>query len=203
MKTLVTKFGNKDIIETILNNKVVAFPTETVYGLGVIYNDFEAFNKLIEAKNRQPDKPFTLMLGKKEDVYKYANINKKTLRIIDNFLPGEITILVKPKDDLYPWVTLKSKYIGIRVPNSKEVCDMINRVGEPMLVSSANISSEPVCNNFEEVYNTFSGKIPLIVKGKTCSNVPSTIVICDEELVLVREGKISFEEIKKEWNMGE
>ena len=200
MKTIVTKFKDERIKQAILNDQVVAFPTETVYGLGVIYNSFTAFNKLIETKNRRPDKPFTLMLGRKEDIERYAILNEKTKQIIKKYLPGELTLLLKPKVDLFPWVTMRSKYIGIRVPNSNEVCQMINSVGMPMLVSSANMSNEPVCKNFEEVYNVFNNKVAIIVEGKTKSNVPSTIIICDDELELVREGSLPFELIKQVWD---
>lgn len=199
MKTLITKFNNSRIFDYIKDNQVIAFPTETVYGLGVIYNSSQAFQHLIDTKHRRPDKPFTLMLGNKDDIEKYAIFSEKTKKIIDKFFPGELTILVKPKNDLYSWVTLNSKYIGIRVPNSKDVCDMINTLGQPMLVSSCNISDEPVCENFEEVYNKFNDKIAIIIEGEVISKTPSTIVICDEELTLVREGKISFSELKKVW----
>lgn len=200
MKTLICKFDDKQLLEEINKEQVVAFPTETVYGLGVIYDSLLAFNRLVEAKKRHPDKPFTLMLGDKKEIKKYATFSHKTQRIIDEFMPGEITLLLRPKDELYPWVTLNSKYIGIRVPNSKEVCDLINSLGKPMLVSSANISSNPVCKNFQEVFKEFNNKISIIVNGETNSNIPSTIVICDEELTLVREGTISFSKIKEIWD---
>lgn len=199
MKTLITKFNDSRIFDYIKDNQVIAFPTETVYGLGVIYNSSQAFQNLVDTKHRRPDKPFTLMLGNKDDIEKYAIFSEKTKKIIEKFFPGELTILVKPKNDLYSWVTLNSKYIGIRVPNSKDVCDMINTLGQPMLVSSCNISDEPICENFEEVYNKFNDKIAIIIEGEVISKIPSTIVICDEELTLVREGKISFSELKKVW----
>ena len=199
MKTLITKFNDSRIFDYIKDNQVIAFPTETVYGLGVIYNSSQAFQNLVDTKHRRPDKPFTLMLGNKDDIEKYAIFSEKTKKIIEKFFPGELTILVKPKNDLYSWVTLNSKYIGIRVPNSKDVCDMINTLGQPMLVSSCNISDEPVCENFKEVYNKFNDKIAIIIEGEVISKTPSTIVICDEELTLVREGKISFSELKKVW----
>lgn len=199
MKTVVTKFKDEKLYTSIRENQVVAFPTETVYGLGVIYNSEEAFINLVNVKNRRPDKPFTLMLGNKEDIEKYADFSRKTKKIIDELMPGEITLLLKPKEGLFSWVTLGSKYIGVRVPASEEVCNMINKVNEPMLVSSANISNEPVCQIFEEVYDKFNDKVAIIVKGEVKSKVPSTIVICDEELILVREGGIPFDKIKEIW----
>ena len=177
----------------------MCFPTETVYGLGVIYSSEEAFNKLVNVKKRNPDKPFTLMLSSPCDIDQYANINDRTKKIISKYMPGEITILVRPKEGLYPWVTLNSKYIGIRVSGKEEVCQLIAKVKEPLLVSSANISTFDVVKDFKEAYEVFNGKVPYIVEGEVNSNLASTIVICDEELTLIREGKIKFEEIKKVW----
>ena len=68
-----------------------------------------------------------------------------------------------------------------------------------MLVSSCNISDEPVCENFNEVCSKFNEKIAIIVEGEVVSKTPSTIVICDQELTLVREGKIPFSKLKEIW----
>lgn len=192
-------FSSNRLIEAIKEGEVVAFPTETVFGLGVIYDNEEAFEKLVKVKKRRPDKPFTLMLSDKKDINKYAITNKKIDRIIEQFMPGEITLLLKPKKNLFPWVTLNSKYIGIRVSRKKEVCDLIGNVGKPMLVTSANISSFKACCTFEETYLVFKDSIKYVVEGETLSNKPSTIVACDDSLELIREGNISFEEIKKIW----
>ena len=199
MKTIITTFDDKRIYDLLKENQVISFPTETVYGLGVVYDSKDAFDNLVKVKQRNPDKPFTLMLHDKKHIEQFAYINDKTKKIIDKFFPGELTILVKPKEDVYPWVKLDSKYIGIRVPNSKEVCLLIENLNKGMLVTSANISSEPACKNFEEVLDVFNNKVPLIVKGNVESNVPSTIVICDEELILVREGKLSYNELREVW----
>lgn len=199
MKTRVGKFQDQELIQEIKNSNVVAFPTETVYGLGVISNSKEAFERLVETKKRRPDKPFTLMLSKKEDIEKYAKISLNTKRVIEHFMPGEITILVPPREHLDSWITLNSKYIGIRISGMKEVSQLIDQVGFPLLVTSANISGEKTLNSFEETYRVFNGKISYIVNGKTSSKLPSTIVICDENIELVRLGSISFEEIKNVW----
>ena len=199
METKIVDFNSLELIHSIRNKEVACFPTETVYGLGVVFSSKEAFDSLVEVKERRPDKPFTLMVSKKEDIEKYSYINNKTKKVIEEFMPGEITILVKPKENLFPWVTLNSKYIGIRISGKKEVCQLIDKVGEPLLVTSANISSYPASTNFDEAYRVFRGKVPYIVKGETSSSIPSTIVICDEELMLVRQGNIPFEKIKKVW----
>ncbi|MDD6302652.1 MAG: L-threonylcarbamoyladenylate synthase [Bacillales bacterium] len=199
MKTLHTFFGDSKLIENIKKGEVVSFPTETVYGIGVIFNQKSAFDKLVLSKNRTPDKPFTLMLGNVDDIEKYAILSDKTRKIIRKYMPGEITILVKPKEGIYSWVTLNSDYIGIRVPDYKEVREMIDYIGIPLLVTSANISGEPVCKDYNEVCKQFDGVISTIVKGDVKSSLPSTIVLLDDDIKLVREGSIKFEDIKKTW----
>ena len=199
METKVVGFNSKELIEAITTNQVVCFPTETVYGMGVIYDSLDAFNELVKTKERKPDKPFTLMLDNPSLVKEYAYVNEKIEKLILKYMPGEITLLLRPKEDIYPWVKLDSKYVGIRVSGKEEVCTLISKVGKPMLVTSANISGQKVCEDFNETYGVFKGKVSYIVKGNTSSNTPSTIVICDEELILVREGSIKFEEIKKVW----
>jgi L-threonylcarbamoyladenylate synthase len=199
MDTLICQFKDKRIKEELLKGSVVALPTETVYGLGVRYDQETSFEELVKVKKRRPDKPFTMMLGKTDLIDLYCQINDQTRKIIKTFMPGEITILVKPKKNIYPWVSLDSKYIGVRVPDHQELLDLLNEVEIPLLVTSANISSCPSLVTTKEVDDTFHGLIPLIVEGSTRSSTPSTIVICDEELILVRQGKIKFEDIKKVW----
>ena len=200
METRIYDFDDERVIQEIKNNNVVALPTETVYGLGVIYDSLEAFERLVKVKQRKPDKPFTLMLSCIEDIKNYAYFDENTYRVILKYMPGEITLLLKPKESLYPWVTLNSPYIGIRIAGLLKVGELIKKVGQPMLVTSANISSFPACVDFEQTYETFSSYIPAIIKGETISSIPSTIVKCDEgTITLIRQGRIPFEEIKKTW----
>lgn len=199
METKIVGFDAEELIEAIRKRKVVAFPTETVYGLGVIADFPYAYENLVEIKKRRPDKPFTLMLSSAEEIGKYAVIDEKTKRIIDEFMPGEITLLLPPKEGVASWIRLDSPYIGVRVSGSREVSRMIARVGAPMLVTSANLSGEKTCADFESTEAVFSGKVPFIVKGETFSRLPSTIVIAESKLTLVRQGSIPFEEIEKVW----
>ena len=200
METRIYDFDDERVIQEIKNNNVVALPTETVYGLGVIYDSLEAFERLVKVKKRKPDKPFTLMLSCIEDIKNYAYFDENTYRVILKYMPGEITLLLKPKESLYPWVTLNSPYIGIRIAGLLKVGELIKKVGQPMLVTSANISSFPACVDFEQTYKTFASYIPAIIKGETTSSIPSTIVKCDEgTITLIRQGRIPFEEIKKTW----
>lgn len=200
MKKEFLSFEDSECIEILLSNNVLAFPTETVYGLGVVYDSKLAFDRLVSLKKRSPDKPFTVMISSKEDVHKFAYIDEKTQRVIDEFFPGEITLLLKSKK-CYPWVNLNSDTIGIRMSASKDVCKLIGKVGKPLLVTSANISGFEAMNTAEDVCSTFKDNLKGIVKSSNkSSSVPSTIVLLkDGEIKLIRKGSIPFEKIKKIW----
>lgn len=201
MKTIILGFDEIETAAGLLKKgEVVAFPTETVYGLGVIYDNEEAYKKLIDAKKRAPNKPFTLMCSSLEESINFIDIDNRTKRLMERFFPGQLTVIVKAKKGLPSWVTLGSEFIGIRIPDSEFVRSLIAKVGKPCLVTSANKSGEPTSTLFEDVEATFAGEISAIVKGKCVSNEASTIIkIDDNGPSLIRSGPIDFNKIIEAW----
>lgn len=198
MKTKMIAANKLDEAISLLNNgEIVAFPTETVFGLGVIYDNEEAFNRLVNVKRRKPDSPFTLMVAHTKDINKYAEIDRKTQAIIDTFLPGELTLILKVKKDVPHFVTLGTPFIGIRVSASLLVANLISGLGKPLLVPSANKSGEKPALTVEEVKKTFDSEISGIILGETVTHIPSTIIKIDDKITLVREGAIPFRDILK------
>lgn len=196
-------FTDQEAVEYLKNGEVLSFPTETVFGLGVRYDDYQAFEKLVAVKQRPPEKPFTLMCASVEDIAKYAYVDSNIKRVIDTFMPGPITLLLKPKENLYPWVTLKSPTIGIRVPDFKELQRLIASVGVPLLVPSANKSGKQPCKDITEVIKEFDGEISAVINGKVNGALPSTIVsLVDGKCTLIRQGDINFDTIEKVFKKG-
>ena len=109
-----------DYAKSVLDNSgVIAFPTETVMGLGVYFDDYVAYQSLNKIKNRPEDKPYTLMLGSKNDIDNYAFVSKEAQMIIDAFIPGSITLLLKSKENIPGYVTHNTGVIGVRVPDMR------------------------------------------------------------------------------------
>ena len=185
--------------ELLKKGELVCFPTETVYGLGAISSSEEAFNKLVAAKRRPADKPFTLMCSSIGEAVRYCEVDVRSIAVMKKFLPGEITVIVPARKDLPQWITLGTPWIGIRVPNSPEVLDLIEKVGSPLLVPSANHSGEPTATTFEETYPVFKDEVSAIIKGKCEAKLASTIVKMEPGLgiSLIRQGPVPFEDIKK------
>lgn len=191
-----------DISAKILRNgEILAFPTETVYGVGVVYDSKVAFEKLVALKKRPPSKPFSLMCSSLEQAFAYVDVSSKARSVMKQFLPGELTVLVHAKTGLPEHVTLGTGVIGIRVPDSIFVQQLINKVGKPCLVTSANMSGQPTSTQYEEVLSIFDGQVGGIVKGECTSLKASTIIdlTSDDEIKLIREGPIPFAELEEAW----
>lgn len=184
--------------ELLRQGKVIAFPTETVYGLGVIYDSKEAYDELVKVKRRPPTKPFTLMLADREEVEKFAALNKVSKAIVKNLMPGQITMITKAQPGLPSWCVSDIGNIGVRIADYDLIRDLIRKTGKPLLVPSANKSGEQPGTTAKEVVDAFGDEIAAVVDGKTVSNIPSTIVLVEEtHTEIFREGAIKIEDIKK------
>ena len=177
---------------------VIAFPTETVYGLGVVFDNKEAFDKLVALKRRPPEKPFTLMLADIEDVKKFAVLNKVSQALVDHFMPGQFTMITTAQPGLPSWCVSTIGNVGIRIADYDLIRDLIRKTGKPLLVPSANKSGEQPGTTAQEVVDAFGDELAAVVDGKTISKTPSTIVLVQDKFTeIFREGAIKIEDIKK------
>ena len=188
----------QDALKALNNHQVIAFPTETVFGLGVFYDDQKAYELLNVIKRRKEDKPYTMMLSQAEDIEKYAYADERYQKLINKFMPGSLTILVRSKDNVPGYVTHNTGVIGIRIPSNKEALELLNYVKKPLLVPSANRADHSPARTCEEVVAIFGDEVKVVVPGKIESGEPSTIVdLTGSELKVVRKGPISLEELSQ------
>ena len=188
----------QEALEALNNHQIVAFPTETVFGLGVFYDDQDAYELLNQVKRRKEDKPYTMMLSKVEDIDKYALLDNKYKNIIEKYMPGSLTILARSKENVPGYVTHDTGIIGIRIPSNKEALELLNYVKKPLLVPSANRADQSPARTSEEVVAIFGDEVKVVVPGQIQSGEPSTIVdLTGSEVKLVRKGPIPFEELNR------
>jgi L-threonylcarbamoyladenylate synthase len=199
--TILKILSKKDVKEAALilkNNGLLAFPTETVYGLGVVASSYENYLKLVKVKNRHPDKPFTLMISKVEQVENYLEVDDLSRKIIKNLMPGPITLILKAKKGIPDYVDHGTGFVGIRMPDDKFVLKLIDEVNAPLFVPSCNKADQPPCKNTEEVKAVFDREIEGCIDGSCAGGVPSTIIKenCGE-ITLLRQGNLTLDEIKE------
>ncbi len=201
MKTLIVSANSPDVLERALhilqNGGLVAFPTDTVYGVGSLVFDGQAVESIYTAKDRPIEKAIPVLLADAADMEKVGiDIPAIAYQLAARFWPGPLTCII-PKQPTLPEAVSATSTVGVRVPDH-EVARTLLRAAGPMAVTSANISGQPSPSTAEEVFAQLSGRIELIIDGgKTTGGVPSTVVDCtSEDLKVLREGPLSLAQIK-------
>lgn len=202
MKTkIVNKNDKKEAITCLKNGGVVAFPTDTVYGLGVVFDDLDALNRLKISKGRPDNKPIPMMISSITQLEKVAHVNSKIERLVREFMPGGFTIILNKKDTVSDYVTNGFPTIALRMPDDEFILEMIDEIQKPLLVTSANLSGQPTGIDFENVKNDFDGRIDMIVQGMCKGSVSSTIVdVTGKDLKIIRSGPIDENKIREVWS---
>ena len=166
-------------VEKLKNGEVVAFPTETVYGLGAIATNEQAVAKIFEAKGRPSDNPLIVHVGESQQILKYVNeVTIKAQKCIDAFWPGPLTLILHAKPNVFaPNVTAGLSTVGLRMPDHPVALELLKMLGEPVAAPSANRSGKPSPTTALHVEKDLQGRIPLILDGgATGIGLESTVV---------------------------
>ena len=197
MTRVLLKKDLEETVKLLKSGAVVAFPTDTVFGIGVIYNDAIAIDKMKKAKGRDASKPFPLMVADLKQLEEVAFVNDRERRIAEKYTPGALTLVLKRRDTVSRESVNGFDTIAIRIPDDRFVLKLLKKTG-PMFVTSDNISGQPAACNEKEVLRQLDGRIEAVVKGKAKTGVASTIIDCTgEKLKCLREGTISYKEIEE------
>ena len=183
-------------LEILQLGGLVAFPTDTVYGVGALAFDGAAVESIYAAKDRPVEKAIPVLIGDADDLAKVsAEVPEIALKLAARFWPGPLT-LVMPKHPKLPEAVSAAPTVGVRIPDHP-VARALLRLAGPMAVTSANLSGQPSPSTAQEVFAQLGGRIALILDGgKTPGGVPSTVVDCiGVELQVLRAGAIPKSEI--------
>lgn len=197
----ITKDREKGIdkaAKLLKEGNVVAFPTETVYGLGADALNAEAVKKIFLAKGRPTDNPLIVHISDISDVYKIAFVTPAAKKIMDAFWPGPITVVLKAKDIVGNVVTAGLKTVAIRMPKNEYARELISSSGVLIAAPSANLSGRPSPTTAAHVQKDLDGRIPLILDGGECSvGLESTVVdVSLDKCVILRPGGVTMEMLK-------
>ena len=204
MKTLLTKSINR-AASFIQQGHVVAFPTETVYGLGADAFDAKAVAKIFMAKGRPSDNPLIVHLASIEDLpLVTTDVPDTAKKLFDHFSPGPITIILKKNNAIPAIVSAGLKTVGTRIPALKVARDFIRASERPLAAPSANRSGRPSGTQYKHVLDDFEGRIPCILKGAASQyGLESTVVDCSTtKPKILRLGAIGSAEIEAVLGVG-
>ncbi len=188
----------KDIAKFIKEGKIVVFPTETVYGIGTNGLNVNSVKRIFEIKNRPIDKPISLLVSNMEMIEKLTdNITEDEYKIMNEFFPGPLTIVLKKSKLVPDIVSANTDTIGIRMPKSDFLLKLIEYANVPIAAPSANISGKPSGTNIDEIEKDFKDEVDCYIKGDESKlGISSTVVkVVDGEPIILREGIITKQEI--------
>ena len=200
MQTRIMSADNKQwlprALEILRNGGLVAFPTDTVYGLGALAFDGKAVESIYLAKDRPVEKAIPVLIWDASDLEKIsADIPERTRALASRFWPGPLTVLV-PKKPTLPESVSATATVAVRVPDHAVARELLRAAG-PMAVTSANLSGQASPSTAQEVLAQLNGRIDLILDGGTTpGGVPSTLVDCSSnEIKILRPGPITLAEL--------
>lgn len=210
MKTQVYKINPNNINDDIqllikagdilASGGLVAFPTETVYGLGANALDEEAVRKIFAAKGRPSDNPLIVHIAKIEDVYPLVKeVPIKAKKLMEEFWPGPLTIILRSSQRVAETVSAGLPTIAVRMPAHPIALALLKEAGVPVAAPSANLSGRPSPTNGEHVEEDLSGKIDIIIDGGGAGvGLESTVIDMTTEIpIILRPGGITREEIEE------
>jgi len=183
-------------VQFIQNGDLVAFPTDTVYGLGALASDSGAVDQLFTVKGRRATKAIAILLGNQEHLSSVAaEMTAMAQTFARRFWPGPLTLVVERHPSL-PHNLSKTSTIGIRMPNHPLTLELLDITG-PLAVTSANISGQPNTVTATQVFAQLQERIPLILDGgPTPGGSPSTVLDCTgSKPVILRSGPISLNQL--------
>lgn len=185
------------VAAALQDGALLAFPTDTVYGLGTLYGSLDRLERLKHAKHRPETKPVPFMTDSLEKLSRLAQVTESATRLAQAFLPGALTLVLKRSPAVDPAYTNGMETIAIRIPDAPALLAVMEQLDAPLLVTSANQSGQPAALTAAEAAHALPD-IDGVMDGSYAGGVASTIVDCTCSPVrILRQGPVSEETIRQ------
>lgn len=188
----------KIVKEALDEGKIIIFPTETLYGIGGNALSSKVVDKLFKIKKRSVKKPISVLVKNKESIKDIALVGDDEQKIIDKFMPGSLTLILKKKDIISDKLTAGNDTVGVRIPSNDIALKILNSINYPLATSSANIAGEDNISDINELIKNFGCDVAIIIKGNISNDlVASTVaMVSNKNIKILREGKVSLSDLQ-------
>lgn len=185
--------------KVIREGGLVAFPTETVYGLGGDAYDSTAAERIFAAKGRPSDNPLIVHVAHPEDAEAFAYTNETYYKLAEHFMPGPLTVILPKKDNIPMSVTGGLNTVAVRCPSHPSARKLIESAGVPIAAPSANLSGKPSPTSGRHVFDDMKGRIPMILDGgESAIGVESTVIRLEKDgCTILRPGEVIARELSQ------
>lgn len=191
---LENKEFQKKINDILKNGGVIAFVTDTVWGIGCLPQNPAGVDKIYSLKGRDRSKPLILMADKEENLFPYVkNVSDTAKNLMKKHFPGALTLIFEKSEITPDTITSGKNTVGIRVPNNpvyKKLCEIID--GHVLATTSANLSNHPSAKNYEQALEFIGDSVDLVIKSYGCEakGLESTVALAIDEIKVLRQGEI-------------
>lgn len=177
----------KNYLDVDMHGKVIIFPTDTVYGIGCLYQDIDSIKRIYEIKNRDYTKPMVILCADMKQVNSLIKSGQTLPEYLKKHWPGKLTIIFFKNKNVCDIITSGKNTVGIRIPGNEIGLNLLKKHG-PMVVTSLNLSNEPPILKFQDVLE-YADKVDYIVESSDLDSAPSTIYDFTQNRIL-RQGDI-------------
>jgi tRNA threonylcarbamoyl adenosine modification protein (Sua5/YciO/YrdC/YwlC family) len=178
------------VVKALKAGALIVYPTDTIYGLGCDIFNKEAIEKIYQFKGRERKKPLSIICADIKEVAKYCLIQDYAYRLMKKTLPGPFTFILKARNAMPKTFLSKNRTVGVRLPDNKICHELVEKLGDPIITTSLNVSGEKVLTNPNQLSKEAKNKIDIIIDSGILPDEPSTIVdLSGETPVILRRGK--------------
>lgn len=177
------------VVDCLRQGGVIAYPTDTIYGIGCDIFNKKAVKKIYQLKNRDARKPFAFICTDLSDVTTYAQVSNFAFKIMKRHLPGPYTFVLEATRVVPELLMTKQKTVGIRIPENNIAASIVKTLGHPLVTTSANISGEGALGDPYEIEEDMGKQLDMVIDGGVIFNEPSTVIcLIGDEPEVLRQG---------------
>jgi tRNA threonylcarbamoyl adenosine modification protein (Sua5/YciO/YrdC/YwlC family) len=178
------------VVEILKKGGVIAYPTDTVYGIGCDFTNKEAVERIYRIKNLSRHKPLSFICQDLKDISQYAQVSNAAYKIMKRLLPGPYTFILRGTKQVPRMLITHQRTVGIRVPQNEICLALVRELGSPIISTSASVNQDEVLSDPVEIDKKFGALLDLVIDGGILASDPSTIIDLTEDTPRVlREGK--------------
>ncbi|MDR2140557.1 MAG: threonylcarbamoyl-AMP synthase [Deltaproteobacteria bacterium] len=179
----------KRVVEILENGGVIAYPTDTQYGLGCDLSQKKAIEKIYRLKKRDHKVPFSVICADLKHIAEYARVSDYAYRTMKRLLPGPFTFVLPGSRQMPQIMLTKRRECGLRVPGHPIALSLVQALGRPLINTSARLADQPTPTAAQEVVDLFGGQLDAVIDGGPVPGQPSTLVsLIDDDPIILRQG---------------
>ena len=164
------------VVESLKDGRVIAYPTDTTYGIGCSIFCKKSIEKIYLMKQRDRRKPFSVICSSLSEISQYARVSNSAFKIIKRYLPGPYTFVFEATREVPDLLLTRQKTVGIRIPDNRICSDLVTALGNPIITTSANLSGEEPEGDPRRIADTFGSQLDFVIDGGILATDVSSVV---------------------------